>query len=86
MDPKFNMSTNSTTSPSGTLGFMIQDLKESPGKYLTLFGVLLTAILLNKLSTPSLDAHEPPLLKPRFPIVGHFYGIMKHQNIYLKQL
>jgi hypothetical protein len=80
------MTANSTTSPSGILGFMIEDFKQSPGNYITVLGVLFVSIFLHKLSTPSLEAGEPPFLKPKFPIVGHFYGLMKHQNLYLKHL
>jgi hypothetical protein len=80
------MAANPLTSPNGILSFLTEDFKQSPGNYITALVVLLASVLLHKLSTPSLEAGEPPLLKPKFPIVGHFYGLMKHQNIYLKQL
>ncbi|RGP74625.1 prostacyclin synthase [Fusarium sporotrichioides] len=79
------MAANSTTS-TGFLSFIAEDFKQSPGNYITVLVVLFVSVLLHRLSTPSLEAGEPPLLKPRFPIVGHFYGLMKYQNIYLKQL
>ncbi|KAL6916366.1 hypothetical protein FSHL1_007814 [Fusarium sambucinum] len=80
------MAANSLASLDGILSFVAEDFKQSPGNYITLLAVLLVSILLHKLSAPSLEAGEPPLLKPTFPIIGHFYGLMKHQNIYLKQL
>ncbi|WXC60647.1 hypothetical protein SNK03_006532 [Fusarium graminearum] len=72
--------------PSGFLSFIAEDLQQSPGNYFTVLGVLFVTVLLHRLSTPSLETGEPPLLKPKFPIVGHFYGLMKYQNVYLKQL
>jgi hypothetical protein len=80
------MAANVTTGPSGLLGFVVDDVKQSPGNYLIALGVLLVSVLLHKLSTPSLDPREPPFLKSAFPIIGHFYGMMKYQNTYLKRL
>ena len=80
------MAANVTTSPSGILGFVVEEVKQSPGNYLIALGVLVASVLLHKLSTPSLDPREPPFLKPTFPIIGHFYGLMKYQNTYLKRL
>ncbi|KAJ4127784.1 hypothetical protein NW768_008057 [Fusarium equiseti] len=80
------MTANVTSSPSGFLGFVVEDVKQSPGNYLIALGVLFVSVLLHKISTPSLDPREPPFLKPAFPIIGHFYGMMKYQNTYLKRL
>ncbi|KAK4156579.1 cytochrome P450 [Chaetomidium leptoderma] len=32
--------------------------------------------------TPSIDPREPPLLKPRIPLIGHIIGMMRHQAHY----
>ncbi|KAF4966884.1 hypothetical protein FSARC_5497 [Fusarium sarcochroum] len=81
------MAANATaSSPNGVLEFLVNDFKQSPANYLTVVGVLFTAILLHKLSSPSLDGQEPPLLKPRVPIIGHLIGIIKYKGAYLKIL
>jgi cytochrome P450 len=32
--------------------------------------------------TPSVDPREPPLVKPRIPLIGHIIGMMRHQAAY----
>ncbi|KAG5746359.1 hypothetical protein H9Q70_010950 [Fusarium xylarioides] len=75
-----------TSSPGSVLEFLVNDFKQSPANYLTVVAVLFTAILFYKLSSPSLDGQEPPLLKPRVPIIGHLIGIIKYKGAYLKIL
>ena len=40
------------------------------------------AFLILHLLTPRLDPREPPLLKPRIPLVGHILGMIRHQAQY----
>jgi hypothetical protein len=32
------------------------------------------------------DPREPPLLKPRFPVIGHLLGIMQHEAEYFQRI
>lgn len=33
-----------------------------------------------------IDPREPPLLKPKVPVIGHLIGILWHQSVYLEKL
>ena len=39
------------------------------------------AFLIRTLS-PRIDPREPPLVKPRIPLIGHIIGMMRHQAEY----
>lgn len=80
------MAANTTSDSNGLLGLLTNDLKRSPGSYLIGLGVILIAIVLRKLSFPSLDEREPRLLQPRIPVIGHLIGLLKYQNTYMKML
>ncbi|KAM0261216.1 hypothetical protein ACHAPA_009850 [Fusarium lateritium] len=80
------MAANITSNSNGLLGLLTEDLKRSPGSYLIGLGVILIAIVLRKLSFPSLDEREPPLLQPRIPVIGHLIGLLRYQNTYMKRL
>lgn len=38
--------------------------------------------LLGRFITPKVDQHEPPILKPHLPLIGHILGLAKHQANY----
>ncbi|KAF4999383.1 hypothetical protein FGRMN_2524 [Fusarium graminum] len=80
------MAPNVTTSSNGLMGPLTDGLEHSPGKLFIAMGVVLIAFVLHKLSSPTLDVCEPPLLKPRVPIIGHLVGLLKYQNTYMKRL
>lgn len=42
--------------------------------------------ILNKILTPTMDPNEPPLIKPKFPLIGHIVGIIQHQSGYHKMI
>lgn len=42
--------------------------------------------LLGKIITPKVDQHEPPILKPRLPLIGHILGLMKYEANYFSVL
>lgn len=48
----------------------------------------LAAVLyfLGKVITPKVDQHEPPILKPRLPLIGHITGLMKYEANYFSFL
>lgn len=46
----------------------------------TVLGVLLLICL--QAFIPRMDPHEPPLLKPRIPFIGHLIGLLRHQKHY----
>ncbi|TPX07067.1 uncharacterized protein E0L32_011055 [Thyridium curvatum] len=41
-------------------------------------------VLIQRLSTPRLEPSEPPLLKPRIPLVGHIVGLLWHRMSYFQ--
>ncbi|RMJ13686.1 hypothetical protein CDV36_006655 [Fusarium kuroshium] len=80
------MAQNVTTASNGFLAFVAEDVKQSPKMYLTGLALLLSAVFLQKLSSPGLDEREPPLLKPGIPVIGHLIGMMKHHGGYFQIL
>ncbi|KAK1752886.1 cytochrome P450 [Echria macrotheca] len=46
--------------------------------------MVLLGLLLQTALAPRIDAQEPPLLKPRIPLVGHIIGFFRHQADYLR--
>lgn len=42
--------------------------------------------ILNKILTPNMDPNEPPLIKPKVPLIGHIIGIIQHQSGYHKMI
>lgn len=41
---------------------------------------------LGKVISPKVDQHEPPILKPRLPLIGHILGLMKYEANYFSVL
>ncbi|KAM0431294.1 hypothetical protein ACHAPT_005265 [Fusarium lateritium] len=80
------MAGNVTTASNGFLAFVAEEIKQSPAVYLTGLALLLSAVFLQKLSSPGLDGREPPLLKPSIPVIGHIIGMMRYHGGYLKIL
>lgn len=80
------MAGNVTSESQGFLNFLADDYKQSKAAYLTVLGVLISATLLHKLFSPHNDSREPPLLKPRIPVLGHLIGLLRHQGGYIKIL
>lgn len=37
-----------------------------------------TYLVLNHVIKPTIDPHEPPILKPRLPLIGHIVGLLHH--------
>ncbi|KAK0718613.1 hypothetical protein B0T26DRAFT_752517 [Lasiosphaeria miniovina] len=46
--------------------------------------VLLVSLLLN--ISPAQDPAEPPLIKPRMPVIGHFWGLFRGYAAYFTRL
>lgn len=42
--------------------------------------------LLGRFITPKVDQHEPPILTPHVPLIGHILGLAKHQANYFSVL
>lgn len=42
--------------------------------------------LIGRAFEPTVDALEPPMLRPSIPIFGHFYSMMKDQEAFFKRL
>lgn len=55
---------------------------------LFLFILLLIFILISRLSSskPDRSLHEPPILHPQIPIIGHILGFLRHRIFYLEHL
>lgn len=48
--------------------------------------LVIGAILRLWLGNHPLDAHEPPIVRPTVPYVGHLWGLMKYSHEYLADL
>ncbi|KAK4238140.1 cytochrome P450 [Achaetomium macrosporum] len=44
--------------------------------------VVVVGFLILHILSPSVDPREPPLVKPRIPLIGHILGLMRHQASY----
>ncbi|KAK4181985.1 cytochrome P450, partial [Podospora australis] len=53
---------------------------------LALATCLIFSILLYKFSSPPLDPREPPVLRPKFPVIGHLLGLSRHGVAYFDLL
>ncbi len=60
----------------------------SLGTYLATVAVLLlaTIIISAVMLRPSFDPREPPLVKPKIPVIGHLVGIMLHRVHYFNMV
>lgn len=59
--------------------------KTSPVQFLVGGVAILLSYLLLTISPPH-DPSEPPLIKPRFPVIGHLFGLLNHQVNYFSEL
>ncbi|KAK3496202.1 cytochrome P450 [Neurospora crassa] len=59
--------------------------KTSPVQFLVGGVAVLLSYLLLTISPPH-DPSEPPLIKPRFPVIGHLFGLLNHQVNYFSEL
>jgi len=48
--------------------------------------VVVLGLLIRFIASPRLDPREPPVLKPRIPLVGHIIGLFRHQASYYSML
>jgi hypothetical protein len=56
------------------------------GNSVLIGGVIAVIFLVNMLLTPRLEPGEPPLLKPKIPLIGHIIGIIYHQSDYHRRV
>ena len=63
----------------------IVDLLLSKPVFLGLAACALLFLIARALE-PSVDGLEPPILRHRIPIFGHFYSILKDQQAFFKRL
>ncbi|KAK3347677.1 cytochrome P450 [Neurospora tetraspora] len=59
--------------------------KTSPVQFLVGGIVILLSYLLLTISPPH-DPAEPPVIKPKFPVIGHLFGLLNHQVNYFSDL
>ncbi|KAJ4415811.1 hypothetical protein N0V85_002547 [Neurospora sp. IMI 360204] len=59
--------------------------KTSPVQFLVSGIVILLSYLLLTISPPH-DPAEPPVIKPKFPVIGHLFGLLHHQVNYFSDL
>ena len=50
--------------------------------YVGLATLVVIFYLTRKITTINLTRQEPPLLKPRIPLIGHIIGLMKYEATY----
>lgn len=70
-----------------------RDLPQSHGSSMfngvvitTAIAVVLAMSLVVASKMGELDAKEPPLLKPRIPLIGHLFGMLRWQVGYMQML
>ncbi|CCC12749.1 hypothetical protein SMACR_05707 [Sordaria macrospora] len=59
--------------------------KTSPVQFLVGGIIVLLSYLFLTISPPH-DPFEPPIIKPKFPVIGHLFGLMNHQVNYFSEL
>jgi len=64
------------TTLEGITVLLLDDMSNSPAKYISIFSLSALFLFLRWTLTPSHDPREPPLLKPKIPIIGHIIGIL----------
>ncbi|KAB5518657.1 cytochrome P450 [Coniochaeta sp. 2T2.1] len=64
----------------------LQTLHLSMTHYIGVITVILFLSFLYKFSSPRMDPREPPILKPRIPLVGHIVGLARHGVDYFDSL
>lgn len=75
-----NASTNTTMDAASIL-------HSTSGKSIvTVLIILAFTALADRFLSPSLDAQEPPVLKPWIPLIGHIIDMIRHGNLFLTRL
>lgn len=61
---------------------------ESPVRFYMAAAVLLAALFMSvcRIATPRVHPQEPPLVKPRIPLVGHIVGLLTEKSQYFVTL
>lgn len=80
------MAGNGTAKAGSFLTFLVQDMQRSPAIYTTFAVLLALLVFVGKLSSPVLDAREPPVMRPRIPVIGHLIGMIQHGPHYFKSI
>lgn len=75
-----------TAKAAGFLAFKLEDIEKSTSWYVTVAILLGVVTLVHVLSSPKLDGREPPVMKPRIPIIGHLIGMIQNRQRYFKVL
>jgi hypothetical protein len=83
MEPVVSPATNATGEAVGFANAILGDVSASWGKYVVIFIVTASVLVVNRWVNPRLDPREPPLLKPTVPLVGHIWNLIyKGQNFF----
>ncbi|KAF7546913.1 hypothetical protein G7Z17_g8090 [Cylindrodendrum hubeiense] len=69
-------------SANGILSVLIKEMDMSSNSFIAIVTSVVVIFVLSLFSTPSLNALEPPLLKPSIPFIGHIVGLIWHQAKY----
>jgi len=90
-DDNTNLSTMSfAAGPLGPQAFRLQNLNfdftDAATHYVAITAAAIIFYLFYKFSSPPMDSREPPVLKPKIPMVGHIVGLAQHGIDYLEVL
>ncbi|TEA10841.1 Cholesterol 7-alpha-monooxygenase [Colletotrichum sidae] len=77
---------NGTATAEGFLAVLVNEVQRSPATYIIATLLLALGIAVTKLSNPTLDAREPPLWRPKIPVIGHLIGMIRHGPHYFKTI
>ncbi len=82
----WNVIMGNATVPETLEPLMVQDGRKSPIIYVCALGAIALGLVIQNLTSVSVDPREPPILRPRIPIVGHLVGLLQHHGVYLMRL
>ena len=74
------MSGAANSTSHGLAATAIDALAQAPRLPLGVALALVGIMLAQRLLAPRLDPREPPVLKPRIPLVGHIIGLLRHRS------
>ena len=88
------MATSAQPPPGGNVlqhlfGLVLRDgdgAPRSPGAIAGIVALPLVVFLLNRLLFPTVDPREPPILRPKVPVFGHIYSLMRETGAYYSRL
>ncbi|KAK3315037.1 cytochrome P450 [Apodospora peruviana] len=80
---------NTATMGGGLAALLLENVAGSPNSYLTIFAIPALLFFFRWVTTPSMSAREPPLVKPTIPVIGHIIHLLGKEgafytNIYKK--